>query len=149
MDTNLVLVQKDIRSFVLAGNCLFTVANMATGNHFTFRCQAPEVQRDPKDPVHFVKVLSGPDNTQDYEMIGMLFSGQKYVHWKKSRFGQDCPSEVAFVWLIAQLLRGTIPDTVKVFHHGYCGRCGKLLTTPESVSLGLGPTCVAKSMMGM
>lgn len=86
IDSNLVPVKYDAKAFILAGDALFTVANANTGNYFTFKVQAPEVQRDPADPVHFVKVLSGPDNHADYEMIGMLFSGCKYVHWKKSRF---------------------------------------------------------------
>ena len=31
--------------------------------------------------------------------------------------------------------------TVKVFHSGKCGKCGKKLTTPESIKSGLGPYC--------
>lgn len=147
MENNLVPVTHEIRNFVLAGNCLFTVANTATGKYFTFRVQEPEVQKNPEDPVAFVKVLSGPDNHRDYEMIGMLFKGEKYVHWNKSRFNRDCPSEVAFVWLMARLIQDNLPDSVQVFHHGYCGRCGRLLTTPESIQRGLGPTCAGRSLL--
>jgi hypothetical protein len=146
MNNNLVTVEVNVKDFIFAGNCLFTVANMRSGNHYTFQVQAPDQQKNPEDPVHFVKVLSGPDNHDDYQMIGMIFSAKKYVHWNKSLFTKDCPSEVAFVWLVAQLLRGSLPSEVKVFHHGYCGRCGALLTTPESIQRGLGPTCAAKSM---
>lgn len=147
MQSNLVPVLvpiAQVRDFVLAGNSLFTIANMGTGKHFTFQVQAPKEQRDPKDPVHFVKVLSGPDNRQDYELVGMLFSGAKYVHWKKSHMGKDCPSEIAFVWLVSKLLDGDLPKEVQIFHHGYCGRCGALLTTVESLQRGLGPKCCLK-----
>lgn len=142
---NLIPVKHEIKEFMLAGNCLFTVANRATGNHFTYRVQSPEEQKNPQDPVHFVKVLSGPDNYSDYEMIGMLFSGCKYVHWRKSRFGADCQSEKVFVWLVARLLQGALPHGVEVYHHGLCGRCGALLTTPESIERGLGPVCATKA----
>ncbi len=148
MQENLIPVQHEIRNFVLAGKSLFTVANMSSGKHFTFQVQAPETQKNPEDPVHFVKVLAGPDNYQDYQMIGMLFSGEKYVHWSKSPFAKDCPSEVAFVWLMARLLDNKLPEQVKIFHHGYCGRCGHLLTEPESIQRGLGPVCAAKSIFG-
>ena len=135
-----------VKEFILAGNSLFTIANMGTGKHFTFRVQAPEKQKNPAEPVHFVKVLSGPDNQQDYQMIGMLFGGVKYSHWNKSGMGRDCPSEIAFVWLVSRLIEGNLPKEVQIFHHGYCGRCGSLLTTPESIERGLGPVCASKSM---
>ena len=144
---SLVQVKHDLKSFILAGNCLFTVANLATGNHFTFKVQAPDEQKNPDDPIHFVKVLAGPDNGRDYAMIGMLFSSCKYVHWKKSQFNQDCPSEKVFVWLMARLVQGNLPEQVQVYHHGYCGRCGRLLTVPESIERGLGPECANKAML--
>ena len=144
MNEKLVPVMTQVKEFILAGNSLFTLVNMGTGKHFTFRLQAPEIQKNPADPVLFVKVLAGPDNCSDYEMIGMLFSGCRYNHWGKSQFGKDCPSEVAFVWLIAKLLKGSLPNEVKIFHHGFCGKCGKLLTDPESVTIGLGPICRSK-----
>ena len=31
-----------------------------------------------------------------------------------------------------------------VYHVGKCGKCGKKLTTPESILTGLGPTCSNK-----
>ena len=146
LPTNCVPVMHEIRSFVLAGKSLFTVANMATGKHFTFKVEAPDEQAKPQDPVVFVKVLDGPDNYRDYQMMGMLFSGKNYVHWNKSKFNRDCPSEVAFVWLMARLIKGDLPDCVKVFHHGYCGRCGHLLTEPDSIQRGLGPVCASKGL---
>lgn len=145
MDENLVELKNDNPlSFILAGNCMFTAQNETTGNRFTYRVRKPETQRDPSNPVHFVEVLEGPNNTIDYQWVGMLFKGCEYVHSNKSRFGRDCQSEKVFVWLIARLLSGSLPDTVKLYHHGRCGRCGRILTVPSSIQLGLGPECASK-----
>jgi hypothetical protein len=144
VENNLVLVKHELKSFLFAGNCLFTIANLATGKHFTYKLEAPDEQKNPQDPVFFVKVLTGPDNTRDYEFLGMVFSFCKYVHSRKSRINQDAPSEVAFVWLLARLLKGNLPECVQVYHHGRCGRCGHVLTVPSSIETGLGPECAAK-----
>ena len=127
--------------FILAGKCLFTVQNTGTGNRFTFRVRSPKVQRDPSRTAHFVDVLSGPENTRDYTFLGTLFAGTEYSHSRKSVFPAECPSEAAFVWLIARLLTGSLPEAVKLYHHGKCGRCGRTLTVPSSIQLGLGPEC--------
>jgi hypothetical protein len=31
-----------------------------------------------------------------------------------------------------------------VYHEGRCGACGRRLTTPESISSGLGPVCAGR-----
>jgi hypothetical protein len=131
--------------FVLAGNCLFTIVNESTKNRFTFRVRTPEEQREPAKMVHFVEVLAGPDNGRDYVFLGSLFNGTDYVHSNKSKFGRDCQSETVFVWLIERLLRGLLPESVKLYHHGRCGRCGRILTVPDSIRLGLGPECASKA----
>jgi hypothetical protein len=132
-------------AFILAGNCVFTVQNEESRNRFTYRVREPETQRDPARPIHFVDVLVGPDNHRDYQALGYLFKGSEYVHSNKSRCGRDCQSEKVFIWMVARLLNGGLPQIVKIYHHGYCGRCGRLLTVPSSIQLGLGPECAARS----
>jgi len=144
IDNTLVPITRDLKDFLFAGNCLFTIANRATGKHFTYKLEAPDEQKNPEDPVFFVKVLSGPDNSRDFTWIGMVFNYCKYVHSRKSPIGQDTPSEIAFIWLLARLLKGSLPDGVQVYHHGRCGRCGRVLTVPSSIECGLGPECAAK-----
>jgi hypothetical protein len=35
-----------------------------------------------------------------------------------------------------------LPESVEFFHEGRCGKCGRKLTTPESVTAGFGPECI-------
>lgn len=124
--------------FMLAGNALFTVENTATGNRFTFKVRQP----DDSKP-HFVSVLTGPDNENDYAFLGTVFDAGRYQHGRRSRISEDAPSARAFQWLFRQLSAGRgLPAQIRVCHCGKCGRCGKTLTVPESVESGFGPECI-------
>lgn len=54
----------------------------------------------------------------------------------------DAPSSAAFKWALTKLMRGAVlAPECEVWHDGTCARCGRTLTTPESVAAGLGPIC--------
>lgn len=121
------------KDFMLAGHAIFTVTNLNTGKSFTYR-----ITTAPGKP-HFVSVLTGPDNTSDYTFIGTIFEQQTFRHSLKSGVGKDAQSVRSFEWLWNHI--DQLPSNVKLSHCGYCARCGKTLTTPESIEAGMGPTC--------
>jgi hypothetical protein len=131
------------KDFVLAGKSIFTVQNEKTGNRFTFRVKqsgGPDGKQ-----VWFVGVLNGPDNHSNYAYIGTIFgNGQKldFRHTKKSTVKPDAQSFKVFEWMLKNNLE--LPGFVKIHHEGFCGRCGRRLTVPESIELGLGPECAGK-----
>jgi hypothetical protein len=122
--------------FLMAGCAIFTIENTATGNRCTFKVVQPTFNMP-----HFVKVMTGTDNTDDYEFLGTIFDSKKFVHGKKSRIKRTAQSAQVFAWAWPLILTGTLPVQVEVYHEGMCGRCGKVLTTPESCKSGFGPTC--------
>lgn len=127
----------NLLSFVLGGKSTFTVENTATGGRFTFK-----VVQSHNGEVHFVKVLTGPNNSKDFSYLGTIFGAKKFVHTVKSPIGVDAPSNKAFSWLFERLIGGkALPETVKFYHACKCGRCGKKLTTPTAVTLGFGADC--------
>jgi hypothetical protein len=124
------------KPYMLAGKSVITVVSNKTGTRFTYRIVKKDTPKD-KDTVHFVKVLNGPENTRDYQFLGTIFAEERYRHGKKSPISPEAPSARAFQWLWWNL--GS--DLVEVWHAGRCGRCGRLLTDPESIERGLGPKC--------
>lgn len=143
MTTRGQLAPERVLAYCLAGNATITLRSAKTGTHFTFKIQAGEA-RDGKPAPHFVKVLTGPDNTADYEFLGTIFGeGAKSVfkHGKKSRITPEAPSAKAFAWFWQHALTGTLPASLEVFHEGTCGRCARPLTDPTSIERGLGPVC--------
>lgn len=132
------LAAADAARFLLAGNARATIQNTATGNRFTYRIRAAK-----NGGVHFVSVLVGSDNEADYSYLGFIRDG-RFVHGgAKSRIGYDAPSAKAFAWVFPRL--GSLPENVEIWHEGCCGRCGRALTVPESIMMGLGPECAGKA----
>jgi len=128
-------VLTDPRAFLLAGHAIVTVLNTATGNRLTYKVS----QCADNPQLYFVAVLRGPNNTDDYTYLGTIRGGM-YWHGKKSKVSQDAQSARGFVWLWAHL--DALPPQMKVYHEGRCGRCGRVLTVPESCIQGYGPECI-------
>jgi hypothetical protein len=126
-------------AFMLAGNAHVTFQSRRTGTRFTYRVRAAEArQGDSRTPPHFVAVLTGPDH---YEYLGCVFDRKIYSHGRKSRIASDAPSAVAFMWVWKKLSGGEMHPELGVWHEGRCAVCGRRLTTVESISTGIGPTC--------
>lgn len=126
------------RRFMLAGRARMTLVSRKTGTRFTYR-----ITMQAGTP-HFVSVLTGPDNRTAFTFLGTLFQERYWAHGKNSKIGRTAPSSLAWVWALPHLLQGRLPPGCEVWHEGKCGRCGRALTVPESIALGLGPECAGK-----
>lgn len=127
-----------VSTFVFSGQATFTLRSLKTKQRFTY-----QVEETEQGGRFFVRVLTGPENTADYTYLGMFF-GPDFSHDKKKRVSPDAPSAKAFAWFAEKLRRGVLPPSLEVWHDGRCGACGRKLTVPASVMVGLGPECAAK-----
>lgn len=129
----------DVQRFVFAGRALFTIQSKRTNIRYTFK-----VRKNKKGGVYFVEVLHGPCNESDYGYLGYVHKNNlsKIQAGKKGR--PEAVSFKAFNWLIHNLDRGVLHDTVDFYHSGKCGKCGRTLTVPESIETGLGPVCAGR-----
>lgn len=134
-----------------AGRATITLVSVASGARYTYR-----VERFPKGaPARFgasdrvVLLLTGPNNASDYTRVGHLRTGPGGAVFrpvKGARMHHDAPPLAAMTWAVRVLQRGgTMPAGLEVYHDGTCARCRRILTTPESVSRGLGPECAGKN----
>ena len=140
------------KQFILAGKAIFTL-EIESGfgeqhglkSHYTFRVnKSDDVRYGEK---YFVGLLTGPDNLSDYSYLGVL-DKEGFVRTTAKSVGV---SPVVFKLLnrVIQLIWASdvspiIKAGFKLHHEGRCGRCGRTLTTPESVTAGFGPECVTK-----
>lgn len=130
--------------FILAGHAIFTVSN-GRGEHYTFRVTKKE-NDDGRPPVWFVSLLTGPNNESDYTYLGLLDVALWRIRLtQKSRMTAESKPVKVFDWTLARVREGQdgkmLPAGYKIHHEGKCGRCGRTLTVPESVTSGLGPEC--------
>lgn len=130
-------------AFMLAGNAYVTFQSRRTGTRFTYRIQAAhgEGAFRASAVTHFVAVLTAPDH---YDYLGCIFDSVRYAHGKKSRINEYAPSAVAFGWVWDRLQMTRMHPELAVYHEGRCGKCGRRLTTPESIETGLGPVCAGR-----
>lgn len=130
------------KAYLLAGDAKVTIVSKKTGDRFTYRVKAKEeiqgtLGASTPKTLHFVSVLTGPDNEEDFRFIGTIFDAKVYVHGKKSHISPDAPSAKAFQWVWANLES----EAFELWHSGRCARCHRELTDPESIERGLGPVC--------
>jgi hypothetical protein len=129
------LETKDALKFMFAGKSIFTFLNTKTGNRFTFKIKASK-----NSNLFFVSVLTSPDV---YQYIGVCIEGN-FIWGKKSSISKDSQSVVVFNYVLSKLVSGNLPDVIEIWHEGFCGKCGKRLTVPSSIVMGIGPDCVKK-----
>lgn len=125
--------------FIKGGNSIFTFVGKQT--RFTYKVSSVE----GAEGRYFVSLLSGADNNNDYRYMGMLFEDKDSLTLtKNSKITSEAQSFRAFNFVFSRLSKGFIPDEVTIYHEGRCAKCGKRLTTPESIETGFGPICASR-----
>jgi len=129
------LNNSDALKFMFAGNSTFTIVNTKTGNRFTFKVKK---NKDKGSNLFFVSVLTGPDT---YTYLGTTIEGV-YRHGKKSAVTSEAQSVKVFDYVLNKLKLNKLQDFIEVWHEGTCGKCGRPLTVPKNINLGIGPECI-------
>lgn len=142
------LAAADLLRFAFGGNAKFTLVNTNTNTRLSFHLQTPRGKEAP----HFVRVLTGPDN---WAFLGTIFDADRGIdsatfrRSRKSHVGQDAKSVKTISWLLALLKsRNPWPKGLAVYHSGTCGCCGRELTVPTSIRIGIGPVCAENLGIG-
>ncbi len=146
------------KEFITAGHAIFTVEipedyrelkqkqGISVKPHYTYKVTHKEAKA-PFAEAWFVSMLTGPDNTKDYTYLGMLDKTFGSVRLTQKSF---LPEKAVPIVLLRRVLDNIWNNTqveiarhgFSLHHEGHCGRCGRLLTVPESVSRGIGPECI-------
>lgn len=127
------------KRYILSGKATFTLIDKSPdregggSSRYTY-----QVVRPRKGLPHFVRLLTGPDNTSNYTFIGTIFDG---LTWRPKVAGAGSKL-FGLMWRFAS--RGEWPEWLEIVGNGKCGKCGRMLTTPESVEMGIGPECLRK-----
>jgi hypothetical protein len=131
-----------ILDYLLAGRAVLTIVNRQTGGRFTFKITRAEAKSPNDPPTWFVAALAGTDH---YQYLGFIRAGRYLPNLLK--VAADAPTQKAASWLLPRMLeKHPLPGSVDVLHSGRCGRCGRTLTTPDSIERGLGPECAHKAI---
>ena len=99
--------------------------------HRTFKVRVQPSDAEYAAGKTVISLLTGPDNEGDYTDFGFLRDG-RLTPFRSFRVGHEQLLEAATAFL-------RNPDDALVSKS--CGRCGRTLTTPESIERGFGPEC--------
>jgi len=130
------------KDFVLAGKSLFTVSN-GKGQHYTFKITKREHEQWGNK--WFASVRTHQES-RNYRYIGVVNPVSGVPHLTKaSKYSQNSQEYRVLRWALDIVWgRRTLPPGYKIEHAGKCGRCGRTLTTPDSIRIGIGPECRGK-----
>lgn len=123
-----------ILTYMFAGRATFTLKSLKTGEHLTFKLLKSRQHidlfwLDNLNGDGIAKLKINPDRDppfEHYQRRAGLRSNLKYAQ--------------AFEWFLNHLES----KQVEFYHLGKCGRCGRALTDPNSIKLGIGPECANK-----
>ena len=125
-------------------NGVYTISH--DGQHRTFKVKTQAADARFAANERIIRLLTGSDNENDYEGFGFVHPNCIIV-WNKKRL-------VDKKWqAYADLLFAMITQGEKSIYYlkGYrlhisltCLVCNRLLSTPESIELGIGPKCAER-----
>lgn len=140
-----------IKQFILGGKAIFTLKNEVTGNRRTYSVYRI---KDPAKDLYFVNVRGDGEATVKDERhkwiyVGMIYDSKKptskFKLTAKSKVNVTSSAYVGFNWLWQKLVKlEPLHQDMSIYHEGKCGRCGRQLTDPESITRGFGPECVKR-----
>lgn len=126
----------NIDKFIFAGNAIFTLESSRSGKRYTYRIR----QCQDNKRLFFVSLLRGPDNISDYTYLGIIVNNT-FKLTKKSKYTFETPAIKVFNFFFQK--RHKLDKVgLNIYHEGRCGKCGRKLTTPQSIKAGLGPVCI-------
>ena len=135
---------------LLAGNCTFTAKSLKTNVHYTYRIIKLLGQEERKLEYKENRICYGVyilvSANEDYRYLGIIFIENKDLTFKAFKtVEEDTPSYLAFKSVINITYFKQLHPLLQLWSSGKCARCGKTLTTEDSVELGIGPECVKKN----
>jgi hypothetical protein len=120
-------------------NGIITVENPARGTHRTFRIETQPADAKFAPGERILSLLIGADNEADYLGIGFVKDDGRVFLWKRYQTEQH--------FALARVLQKVehFKSIGLVYHfEGRCRKCNRVLTTPESIKSGIGPTCAKR-----
>lgn len=92
-----------------------------------------------------VSFMNGTDNVNDYQGFAFLSDGGELKIWRNFA-NANSPERLQRIRRAVEIIASDASGAGKAFAlvSGNCYKCNRLLTNPESITLGIGPECAKK-----
>lgn len=128
----------NLTKYVFAGVAVIKLHNSKTDRGFTFKISKNKSNQN----LFYIYLLT---HNKHYRFLGGYSFKQGYIHSFRSVIVDTSLSVKAIQWFFTKLQFGNLLRDfphISVFHVGICGRCGKQITSPESIQTGYGAKCL-------
>ena len=130
-----------LKEYITGGNSTFTIYSAKLNKRYTYHIL--------KDPImvnrYIVSVMYGNDNEDlkgSFRFLGLFYEDSMTL--KVNSIGvykQDAAQMLDYFLSVVDNKRKW-PTTCEFYPSQKCIKCGRLLTTPESITRGIGPDCL-------
>lgn len=135
----------DERTFILAGNAVFTLTR-PDGTHYTYRVYKARPYKSFTRETWFVSLGTNYHDSISLGRLKRAVLTEHPVYGNSNSRMTGSASEATFLcfWDALDSLTGVGATQIRLQHAGRCCCCGRELTNPESIDLGIGPECREK-----
>ena len=129
-------------------NGVYTVENLHTGTHCTFKIKSKPLDADTYPGSRQVFGLIGPNNewdSEDWLYIGHISENHKFVFFRKVKDNKWNLKGTFFIDLLnLRAINNRLPGGVAIYEAGRCLCCNRELTRPSSILANYGEKCARK-----
>lgn len=125
----------DISDYINGGHGVVTL-QAPSGNHHTYLFKKPHSSSKFKEGTLFVYCFDGKS---DCGYVGM-WDTRNFRKTTNSEYEEDTDQFKGAKYIMYMSMKD-FDTPMKLYHEGVCCRCGRQLTTPESIERGMGPVC--------
>lgn len=125
-----------IRDYIFGGRGVVTLLS-PTGVHHSYVFKKPRNEDQFPDDVYFVYALHNGDKLF---YVGMIENYQ-FRLTRSSRFLNDTEIVKGARYIMRMAFTSNLHTSMKLYHEGICSVCGRPLTNPKSIEVGIGPRC--------
>lgn len=130
-----------LKPYITGGNSTFTIYSDKLKKRYTYHVVRDKMLKNR----YLVSLMYGSDNADlkgSFRFLGLFYSDSMTL--KVNSIGvykQDAAKMLDYFLSIIDK-RKDWPDTCEFYPSRKCVRCGRKLTTPESITRGIGPDCL-------
>lgn len=140
--------KKEVRDYILQRKSIFTVESTKDPDSperrtymFKQQTRLDDYRHEYLVNVWNIYLLYGPDNTKDYKWIGVYDQNKNIMSFNPSPKAEGYACKMIMLFMSILLTTDEWPETCRFYRSTRCCRCGRRLTTPESIATGYGPHC--------
>lgn len=132
---NNVIANSFLEKYIFAGNAYFTLTSKKTNTHYTYN-----IYRKKNAPVWYVKIHDGHSHVYS-GYIKVINGMYRYFKGNSGVYDMNDNRILSLMWFIRHMKDSDIDTKIVLQHVGKCCKCGRTLSDPKSIELGVGPEC--------